>query len=144
MSLNKKQEAFCQEYIIDKNGTRSAREAGYSPHTAHVKASQLLKIVKVKDRVDALLALLAHATQISAQSVINGIKQEIDYCVSADKRDSAGVLRGYELLGRHLKLFTDKVEVSGDYNNHSDDEVARELAAAQQENDNVKAEFEVH
>ena len=34
--------------------------------------------------------------------------------VPAYEFDSSAVLRGAELLGKHLKLFTDKTEVSGD------------------------------
>ena len=108
--------------------------------TADVQASKLLRLGKVKVRVDELLADLAQACKVSAESVINGIKDEIEHCRTADKRDSSNILRGYELLGRHLKLFTDRVEIKGDYNSMSSDEVARELAQAQLENESVKSE----
>lgn len=141
MSLTKKRESFCQEYTVDKNGAQAAERAGYAKASARITASQLLTNPNVIKRIDELLALLAQATQVNAESVINGIKDTIERCVNMDKPDNASVLRGYELLGRHLKLFTDKVEVrSSDYSNMSSEEVDRELAAARQENDNIKAE----
>ena len=49
--LTDKQEAFCQAYVLEKNGTQAAIDAGYSPHTAQVQASRLLANSKVRERV---------------------------------------------------------------------------------------------
>lgn len=42
---------FVDEYIIDFNGKQAAIRAGYSAHTAEVKASQLLSQVKVQELI---------------------------------------------------------------------------------------------
>lgn len=40
--LNPRQQRFCQEYVVDLNGTQAAIRAGYSPKSAKVTASRLL------------------------------------------------------------------------------------------------------
>ena len=54
--LPEKRIRFCREYIIDYNGARSAREAGYSEHTARTIASDLLTNTDVK----AYIQLIKH------------------------------------------------------------------------------------
>ena len=41
--LNPRQEKFISEYLKTLNVTQSAIKAGYSPHTATVQGSRLLK-----------------------------------------------------------------------------------------------------
>jgi phage terminase small subunit len=62
---------------------------------------------------------------IDANYVLEKIKETIERCSQAEpvrdaegetgeyKFESNSVLKGCELLGRHLKMFTDKVEVDG-------------------------------
>ena len=48
--LTPKQLAFCQEYVVDKNGTQAAIRAGYSEDTSPEQASRLLRNIKVKKK----------------------------------------------------------------------------------------------
>jgi phage terminase small subunit len=70
---NAKYERFCQEYMIDSNGAQAAIRAGYSKKTANVKGSQLLTIVSIKNRLGYLRGKLEEKTDITVQSVIDGI-----------------------------------------------------------------------
>lgn len=45
--LSARQEKFVLEYLKTLNVTQSAIKAGYSPHTAHVQGSRLLRNEKV-------------------------------------------------------------------------------------------------
>lgn len=49
-------ERFCREYIIDRNGSRSARDAGYSKKSAGSQAFDLLKKPDIKQRIAFLEA----------------------------------------------------------------------------------------
>lgn len=62
--------SFCQEYIIDKNGARAARDAGYSAKTANVKASQLLAEPEVRAHIDELNVRRSKRLEISADRVL--------------------------------------------------------------------------
>jgi phage terminase small subunit len=44
---------FAKEYCIDYNGTQAAIRAGYAANSAHVEASRLLKIAKVREAIQA-------------------------------------------------------------------------------------------
>lgn len=50
--LTVKQSLFIKEYLIYFDGTKAAIRAGYAKSSAHVQASALLKIPKIKDAID--------------------------------------------------------------------------------------------
>ncbi|MCP4493187.1 MAG: terminase small subunit [Gammaproteobacteria bacterium] len=52
--FTEKQEKFCHEYIIDMNGTKAAIRAGYSERGADVQAANLLRKIRVREKIDEL------------------------------------------------------------------------------------------
>ena len=101
-------ERFCQEYVVDLNGTRAAIAAGYAKSHAHVQASQLLKKTKVKERITDLQNVTADKLEITAEWVLGELKRLA--CKAELDRDR---IRALDLLGKHLKLFTDRVQLEG-------------------------------
>jgi len=123
-ALTPKQQMFIREYLIDLNATQAAIRAGYSAKTANEQASRLLANVNIKAHVQAAMDKRSQETGIDAKYVVQGIVKLIDRCEQAvPVLDNEGsptgefrfegntAMRGYELLGKHLKLFTDKVEI---------------------------------
>ncbi|MFB5454916.1 terminase small subunit [Enterococcus avium] len=55
MSLNPRQRAFADEYIITGNATQSAIKAGYSEKYANTNASKLLQNTTIKSYIDQKL-----------------------------------------------------------------------------------------
>lgn len=122
--LTPKQAMFVREYLVDLNATRAAERAGYSKKTANEQGARLLANVSVAKSVQAAMDERAKSVDLSATYVIKGIQGVIERCLQAepvlDKEgtptgeytfQAGAALKGYELLGKHLKLFTDKVEV---------------------------------
>lgn len=130
--LTAKQQVFVDEYLKDLNATQAAIRAGYSATTANKKAP--LWVGKSRDKspypmiwdaVQVAMDERAKRTQIDADYVLNTIRDTVERCRQARQAtddegnpvgdfryDAQAVLKGCELLGRHLKLFTDKVEVT--------------------------------
>ncbi len=67
---NKKYEAFCREYLIDSNGAQACIRAGYSEKTADVKASQLLRIVSISERIAELRDIRGKKLELTADNVL--------------------------------------------------------------------------
>ncbi len=110
MKLTNKQKQFCKEYIIDLNSTQAAIRAGYKENNANRIGSENLTKLDIQKEVQKLMDKRNKKVQISAEDVLKGILDVIDRNRGEDDKT---VLKGYELLGKHLKLFTDKVEHSG-------------------------------
>ena len=124
--LTAKQEMFCREYIIDLNATQAAIRAGYSEKTAKDIGCENLAKPNIAERIQTLFNERAEKAEISAEWVLNNLKsvavrcmQEEPVMVKGDngmepsgeyKFDSSGANKSLELIGKHLKLFTDKVE----------------------------------
>ena len=71
MKLTPKQARFCEEYIVDLNGTQAAIRAGYSAKTATETAARLLIYVNVQANIAKLQQARSERTQIEADQVIN-------------------------------------------------------------------------
>jgi phage terminase small subunit len=133
--LTPKQKRFVSEYLLDLNATKAAVRAGYSEKTAEQQGYRLLRNVQVAEAVQKAVADRAERKSLSADYVIDGIVETIERCRQArpvvDRKgkqvfvetpsgqqaaayvfEAFAVLKGYELLGKHLKMFTDQSEVN--------------------------------
>jgi phage terminase small subunit len=138
--LKGKERKLVIEYLRDLHQRNAAIRAGYSEKTADVQASQILRKLKVRAAVNAGLALyampadevLARLTSQARGSMADLLNDAGD--IDLEQARERGVLhlvkaRGvtkegerielYDaqaalaLLGKHHKLFTDKVEHTG-------------------------------
>jgi len=69
--LAAKRERFCQEYLVDLNGSAAARRAGYAARSAGVEACELLKLPEIKERIEQLMAERTVRTQITQDRVLH-------------------------------------------------------------------------
>lgn len=111
--LTDKQTAFVREYLVDLNATQAAIRAGYSERTANAQAGRLLANVGIREAVENAQAKRARRVEIKAEDVLRGVIE-----VTTQARDSGDLktaLKGYELQGKHLGMWTERVkqEVSG-------------------------------
>lgn len=91
--LNDKQTAFCQEYIIDFNATKSAIRAGYSKKTAGAMAGRLLGLVKIQEKIKEMSKQREQRTNVTADRVVQqlakiafmDIKDVIDWGIEEQK-----------------------------------------------------------
>lgn len=72
--LTPKQIRFCQEYMVDLNGTQAAIRAGYSEDSAAAIASQNLIKLNIKDYISELQKDAANSLKITKEKVIAGLK----------------------------------------------------------------------
>jgi phage terminase small subunit len=127
--LNDKQRQFVREYLIDLNATQAAIRCGYSAKTAKVQGSRLLTNVAVQAAIQIAKAERAARKVIDQDYVLDVIQSTIDRCRQAEpvldktgqptgeyKFDASAVLKGAELLGRHLGTWNDKIKLQGDAN----------------------------
>jgi len=111
--LTDKQAAFVREYLVDLNATQAAIRAGYSERTANAQAGRLLANVGIREAIENAQAKRARRVEIKAEDVLRGVIE-----VTTQARDSGDLktaLKGYELQGKHLGMWTERVkqEVSG-------------------------------
>lgn len=126
--MNRRQQRFVQEYLLDLNATQAAIRAGYNEKTAYSQGQRLLKNVEVKTAIDTCLNDISNAKIADIQEIMeyltavmrgetieqipiligNGVQQLITKAPSAKDR-----IRAAELLGKRYGLFSDKVNVEG-------------------------------
>ena len=92
MSLNDKQERFCQEYLVDLNATQAAIRAGYSPRSARSQAADLLTKPNIEDRIAQLMAERQERTQVTQDQVIRELALLAFSDVRHYKMDDSGRL----------------------------------------------------
>src|SRR3954470_18249966 len=102
--LNKRQRLFVEAYLAEPNATQAALKAGYSQKTAYSHGQRLLKNVEISEAVEKRV----EDAVITANEILNDVKN----IAKTSERDGDR-LKAYELLGKHLKLWTDKTELTG-------------------------------
>jgi phage terminase small subunit len=137
--LTLKQAKFTKEYLKSGNGTQAAIKAGYSKKTAKEIASENLTKPNIKQTIQSAADKLG----INAEYVLNGFKEIKEFNSKKQKKfitigdntfeeekmiDAQAALRANELLGKHLKLFTDKIEVDAKIEEKTDEDVKKQIA----------------
>ena len=132
--MTPKQEKFVREYLIDLNATAAYRRAGYAAkgNAAEVSAHHLLRNPKVAEKIQQAMDDRSKRTELTADYVLSGIREVAERCLQRApvmvgrgqdrvqaiddegrdvwEFDAAGANKAFELLGKHLKLFTDKID----------------------------------
>ena len=140
--MNKKQELFCLEYLKDFNATRAYKEVYWvKQKTAEVQWCKMLSNPKVSEYLKSKAEEKLKKADVTAERVIQSLVEVANRCMpkvpvmmkwgvqaieiikdengneqlaQVWKFDSAGANSALEKLGKYLKLFTDKVELSGE------------------------------
>jgi phage terminase small subunit len=89
--INPQQERFCQEYLVDCQGTHAAIRAGYGKPGAHVTASRLLGMPKIQKRIAELQVELRDRTAISAEKVVAELVKLGFYSINDFLKDDNGI-----------------------------------------------------
>lgn len=132
--INEQQDMFCREFIIDLCAKNAAIRAGYSPFTAEKIGYRLHK--QFQWRIDELMARRIMRTDIDSDWVIRELVDvvrsskegtpvldirgkkvttylENDEVAAVYQFNAKGATGALELLGKHLGMFTEKVEFTG-------------------------------
>ena len=102
--LNDRQQAFVREYLVDLNGTRAYKMAGYttkSDAVANAAASRLLSTVKVQA---ALKEAFAERDEIALHDRLSVIRGLLAVATNGEANDFARI-RAWELLGKLIGLW---------------------------------------
>lgn len=136
--MTKAQEIFCNEYLIDTNGTRAYKVAYpkvKKDSTARANASRLLAKANIMSFIDELMKkkndeliakqdeVLKHLTSVlrgESESEVVVVEGDGDGYSSArcikKKPDEKEKLKAAELLGKRYGLFVEKKELNGSIN----------------------------
>lgn len=74
MALNPKQLSFIKSYLISKNATQAAKDAGYSEATAQEQGSRLLSHVMVKAKIQ--FGLAKQEQDLNKKAALLGVTKE--------------------------------------------------------------------
>ena len=108
--MTPRQAAFVREYLVDLNGAKAARRAGYSERVANREASRLLSNAVIASAISEAQAARAQATGVTAELVL----RELARLAFGDARaifNGAGELRRPEDWPDDLAAAIASVEV---------------------------------
>lgn len=125
--VNDKHELFCNEYMIDLNGTQAYIRSGYSEKGANVNACKLIANHNIHARINELMEERSKNILIDAYYVVSSLKDVSERCRQAvpvmifngkfmeQKKDdegngvwefdSNGANKALELIGKHVGAF---------------------------------------
>ena len=110
-SLTEKQRRFCEEFLKDLNATQAVVRAGYDTKYPNRIAFQLMENPAIRIAIDAIRSERNKSTDVTKDFVLQAIMKTIRQA-EADGNHNA-VLRGLEMLAKHLGMFIDRTEISG-------------------------------
>lgn len=107
--LTPKQALFCHEYVVDWNGTRAAKDAGYSELTAPSIACELLKNPKIKAYVEHIQKDIAFLAGVSA---LRNVKElaKIAYASISSLHDTWVELKEFNALTEDQRAAIESID----------------------------------
>ena len=132
-NLTPKQQRFVDEYLIDLNATQAAIRAGYSEKTAQQIGAENLSKLVIQEAIQNTQNIRSQRTEVTQDYVLKTIVETIERCQQIrpvlDRKgehvlieaedgelkaaytfDATNVLKGADLLGKHLFMFKYKIE----------------------------------
>jgi phage terminase small subunit len=109
--LTEKERTFAKEYLVTLNGADAVRKAGYQSKRPDAMAYDLLRKPEVAAEIEKGVADRAKSLKLSAEQIVQDIQRLGRRAEELDKISEA--LKAQELLGRHLSMFTDRIETPG-------------------------------
>lgn len=103
--LTAKQQAFVNEYCIDKNATQAAIRAGYSENTAYAIGQNLLRKIEISQAIDLKLQKAADECTVTLERVIKRYAEFAFANVDLADLKPSDSLKALDSLMRHLGGF---------------------------------------
>lgn len=104
---NERREKFCQEYIA--NSKLSITEAGKAVgYDNRQNAWDVFKAQEVQDRIEYLKMQRMEDLRLDQYYVVNNLKKIAENAM--DEGEYSAANKANELLGKHLGMFSDKVQ----------------------------------
>ena len=122
MALTDRQAKFVDEYLVDLNATQAAIRAGYSEKRASEIGYQQLQKTTVQEAIAEAMEKRSKRVQRTADDVMRdlaAIRADAMQIVhdkdgNAVMLDKPSAIKTLELEGKHLAMWTDKQQLSGD------------------------------
>lgn len=134
--LSPRREAFCREFVVDFDATKAALRIGHEEHGAAAAGKRYLSVPEVQREISLLTSMKSDRLKVTEDYTLHVLIDTVERCRQArpvlDKQgkrvfaetpdgeiacayqfNANAVLKGVELLGKHLKMFTDKIELTG-------------------------------
>ena len=115
--LTAKQCLFVTHYLSCLNATEAALKAGYSEKNANKMGPELLGNTRIRDAIATQQAAREARTLITAEKILMDIDAIRANAMRLDDDgnmvDKNAAIKACELLGKHQKLFSDRIEHSG-------------------------------
>ena len=137
--LTDKQKRFVEEYLIDLNATQAAIRAGYSADTARQIGAENLSKLVIQEAIQDAQNKRAKRVNVTQDDILKGLLEIVAMSTGKQKITETELSKvdgsivpmdvekvcfephaankALELLGKHLGMFKDKVEVSADVTN---------------------------
>ncbi|OBX06194.1 terminase small subunit [Gallibacterium genomosp. 3] len=134
--LTDKQQRFIEEYLIDLNATQAAIRAGYSEKTARQIGNRMLTNVDIQEAIALAQNNRSQRTEITQDKVLTDLQEYLAICTgkkpltittviknaqegttqAVDNQcfvfEPTGANKAFELLGKHLGMFKDHIDVN--------------------------------
>jgi phage terminase small subunit len=109
--MTDKQTLFIEYYLTHFNATRAAIEAGYSPESAKVIASENLTKPDIKEVVDTRIKEIICQSDDKRAKLIHFW----DSIINDEDESTSARLKAADSLGKYLAMFVERIEHTGDF-----------------------------
>ncbi len=108
LALNKRHRLFVDRILQLDSQKDAAIAIGCTEKSAATYAARLIRKVHVKAAIEAEMAIRAEANGLTSTFVLNSIRA----IAEAEKTRNADKLTALTLLGKHLRLFAEQMDVN--------------------------------